>query len=67
MAFLSLSPTFKNLARFHISTKLVAFVAVQSPSDPESAVRIRTRLYTRESITICQAISPFGCRVFSFS
>jgi hypothetical protein len=41
--------------------------AVQSPSDPERAVRIRTRLYTRENITIYHAISPFGCRVFSFS
>jgi hypothetical protein len=42
-------------------------VAVQSPSDPERAVRIQVRLYTTENITIYHAISPFGCRVFSFS
>jgi hypothetical protein len=44
----------------------VKVVAVQSPSDPESAFRIRNRLYTRENITIYHAISPFGCCVFSF-
>jgi hypothetical protein len=42
-------------------------VAVQIPSDPERAVQIRTRLYTKENITIYHVISPFGCRVFSFS
>jgi hypothetical protein len=58
------NPTFPSLFR---SRSLLDTVAVQSPSDPESAVRIRTRLYTRENITIYHAISPFDCRVFSFN
>jgi hypothetical protein len=38
--------------------------AFQSPSDPEHAVRIRARLYTRENITIfIMLLHHFGCRV----
>jgi hypothetical protein len=45
----------------------IPVVAVQSPSDPERAVRIQALLYTRENITIYHAVSPFGCHVFPFS
>jgi hypothetical protein len=58
----------KIISVFHQNSSILyVIVAVQSPSDPESAVRIRTRLYTRENITIYHAISPFGRRLFSFS